>query len=230
MSSRQAQDAGFDRFQSRTIITAVLEMDTGVSVGGRASLEPTGTDLPVVRAADGKPFIPGSSIKGVVRSQLERVIRSVSSSERDQCDPLVKPCVGPGLKDQLMNQAGRNEEEFARLVWDQSCKVCRLFGSPWFSSRLFFRDAPLTNADDLLVATQIRDGVGIDRDRGAAKDRLKYDFEVAVFALRNRDPLRERGTLGGRPTACGPAALGGRASANRRQGHARAGLGQAGFS
>jgi CRISPR/Cas system CSM-associated protein Csm3 (group 7 of RAMP superfamily) len=36
----------------------------------------------------------------------------------------------------------------------------------------------LTNRESLLRLTEVRDGVGIDRDLGSAKTRIKYDFET----------------------------------------------------
>ncbi len=171
----------FDRFQNRTIIHATLEMETALSVGSRLSLEPTGTDMPVVKGPDGLPFIPGSSIKGVVRFQAERILRTRNQKPHLwACDPLDSPCVPAIRKEQLWEGAGRKDDAFAQAVWGESCTACRLFGSPWFAGRVAFKDAYLTNAEDLPVLTQIRDGVGIDRDLGAARTGVKYDFETVV--------------------------------------------------
>lgn len=176
----------FERFASRTVIRATLEMQTALSVGGRASLEPTGTDLPVVRNPDGLPFIPGSSLKGVVRAQMERVLRSVNQTlDLTACDPFGEPCVPQKDKERIAREVeqflkDQREGEFSQKIWQKMCTVCRLFGSPWVASRLAFKDAFLQNADDLPVVTQIRDGVGIDRDLGAARTGIKYDFEVVV--------------------------------------------------
>lgn len=176
----------FERFVSRTVIHATLEMQTALSVGGQASLEPTGTDLPVVRNADGLPFIPGSSLKGVVRAQMERVLRSVNQKpDFWACDPFGGSCVSKEDKEQITRKVeqlseDQREREFTQRIWDKVCTVCRLFGSPWIASRLAFKEAFLRNAEDLPVTTQIRDGVGIDRDLGAARTGIKYDFEVVV--------------------------------------------------
>jgi CRISPR-associated RAMP protein (TIGR02581 family) len=183
----------FERFASRTVIRATLEMQTALSVGGRASLEPTGTDLPVVRNADGLPFVPGSSLKGVVRAQMERVLRSVNrKSDFWSCELFSDPCVKKkedvdvimqnieqSIKVKQLSE-NQQEQEFTRSVLEKTCRVCYLFGSPWIASRLAFKDVFLQNAEDLPVTTQIRDGVGIDRDLGAARTGIKYDFEVVV--------------------------------------------------
>jgi len=175
----------FERFESRTIVNATLTMQKALSVGSRSSLEPTGTDLPVIKDPKGIPFIPGSSIKGVIRSQLERVLRSLDSKTTNlkACDPFGDPCVSKNHKDNFIKELKdiheeEREKEFSKKIWDKSCTVCRLFGSPWLASRFAFTDAHLVNSSELVKITEIRDGVGIDRDRGAAKDGLKYDFEV----------------------------------------------------
>jgi CRISPR-associated protein Csm3 len=41
-----------------------------------------------------------------------------------------------------------------------------------------FQDAMLANRESLLRLTEVRDGVGIDRDLGSAKTGIKYDFET----------------------------------------------------
>jgi CRISPR-associated RAMP protein (TIGR02581 family) len=180
----------FAAFYSRLRVQATLEMQTALSVGARLSLEPTGTDLPVVKGPDGLPFIPGSSIKGAVRSQAERILRTVNHRPHLwACDPFADPCVSGNRKTELWQQAERQNRQqadviFARSVWEVSCTACRLFGSPWFAGRLAFKDAYLVNADDLPVITQIRDGVGIDRDLGAARSGIKYDFETVVPGAR----------------------------------------------
>ncbi|MBW2071436.1 MAG: CRISPR-associated RAMP protein [Deltaproteobacteria bacterium] len=199
----------FDRFQNQTRIQAILEMHTALSVGSRGSLEPTGTDLPVMKGPDGVPFIPGSSIKGAFRALAERILRTFTDQfdiERCEngdpviwaCDPLDKPCVPERSRDdrvgkeELWREAVERERRgegsadaiFAQELWNHSCTACRLFGSPWFAGRVAFKDAFLLNGDELPVVTQIRDGVGIDRDLGAARSGVKYDFEVVVPGAR----------------------------------------------
>ncbi len=71
-----------------------------------------------------------------------------------------------------------DDEKLVQQVWQHSCTACRIFGSPWLASRVSFRDAMLSNQESLLRLTEIRDGVGIDRDLGSAKSGIKYDFET----------------------------------------------------
>ncbi|MCS6918515.1 MAG: RAMP superfamily CRISPR-associated protein, partial [Fimbriimonadales bacterium] len=71
-------------FQNRLRITGQLVARTGVRVGMSAETAmPTATDLPVIKDAYGKPFIPGSSLRGAVRAYVERVVRAFEPQARD---------------------------------------------------------------------------------------------------------------------------------------------------
>jgi CRISPR-associated protein Csm3 len=58
---------------SKKIIRYTLELKTGLHIGaGKESVEIGGIDLPVVRRKDNyAPYIPGSSLKGKIRSLLQ---------------------------------------------------------------------------------------------------------------------------------------------------------------
>jgi len=174
----------FETFNNRVVLRATLEMQTALSVGSRTSFEPAGTDLPLIKGPDGLPFIPGSSIKGAVRALTERILRSLPNGQQLglwACDPFSDSdrCI-----DRNQARIWLRDEMKEHLVWENACTACRIFGSPWLASRVAFKDAYLENLEDLPVVTQIRDGVGIDRDLGAARQGVKYDFEVVVPGAR----------------------------------------------
>lgn len=81
-----------------------------------------------------------------------------------------------------------DDKAFTEELFSHSCTACRLFGSPWLASRVHFQDAMLVNGEALPRLIEVRDGVGIDRDLGTAKPKVKFDFEVvpagAEFGLR----------------------------------------------
>lgn len=178
-------------FKNRYRIRATLRFTTALSVGSRAFPPRARSDLPVMKTPDGVPYIPGSSLKGVVRAHTERLLRTMgdlkcrSNGERLwACDPLDETgrCVTATRKQQLVEKNKRDgrldDKGLTEDLWAESCTACRLFGSPWLASRVLFQDAMLINHDSLLRLTEVRDGVGIDRDLGAARARIKYDFET----------------------------------------------------
>lgn len=67
------------------------------------------------------------------------------------------------------------EDNLIRLLDENLCAICRVFGSPFYASKARFDDLQIeTN----FQVTEIRDGVGIDRDSERAIPGIKYDFEV----------------------------------------------------
>lgn len=66
---------------SKVIITGKIEAKTGLHIGGsKTSMDIGGIDLNVIKTASGVPFIPGSSLKGKLRSILAREEGSESVS------------------------------------------------------------------------------------------------------------------------------------------------------
>jgi CRISPR-associated protein Csm3 len=67
-------------FQGKLFITGTIIVQTGLHIGGaKTSLDIGGIDLGVIKSAKGNlPFIPGSSLKGKMRSLLARTKGSQS--------------------------------------------------------------------------------------------------------------------------------------------------------
>src|SRR5690606_22340524 len=89
VSSAATRVTMLDRFERRTVLHLRLEATTAFRIGVGRSHDATTTDLPVLRDAAGVPVIPGSSLKGVVRSQIEALMRARNI---EACDPFVAPC------------------------------------------------------------------------------------------------------------------------------------------
>lgn len=59
---------------AKIFITGKIKAETGLHIGGsKSSLDIGGVDLNVIKTPKGEPFIPGSSLKGKLRSMLARV-------------------------------------------------------------------------------------------------------------------------------------------------------------
>lgn len=62
------------RLVKKIKLTYTLRLLTGLHVGGSSeNVEIGGIDSPVIKLPDGKPYIPGSSLKGKIRCLLEQV-------------------------------------------------------------------------------------------------------------------------------------------------------------
>ena len=164
------------QLRSRYRITGDIVMDTALHIGGHGTS--TITDSPIIRDGDNHPFIPGSSLKGAFRAAVERIVPNIPnlrtcnlSDSPDSCAEKLRA----KTKDQQLD-----EQKMLKLLDKILCNVCRVFGTTHLASAALFHDAPLTEVWRGLpeVPTQIRDGVGIDRDSERARDGVKFDFEV----------------------------------------------------
>jgi len=172
----------WDMFENRLVITATLTAQTGLRIGaGTQSSEPTASDLPVIKLADGRPFIPGSSLRGVLRSHIERIVRTFepeAGNGRGACIPVVESewCISSKRRqEEILKEipgGATNDREYARKIFYHSCRVCRVFGSPWLASRVRISDLPCVNG----ATPETRDAVAIDRDKETVAN--KYDFEA----------------------------------------------------
>lgn len=80
MSSNTAQTEV--KFIGKLILEGELHCETGLHIGaGKGSLEIGGADNPVVKDAFGRPYIPGSSLRGKMRVLLERSLGLAVPSE-----------------------------------------------------------------------------------------------------------------------------------------------------
>ena len=168
----------FDKFNNRIIITGKLVALDPIHIGSSAknSLNPIDVDNSVLKDSQGRPVIPGSSIKGVTRSFFESVLRSID--EKSACNVLDESECCTEKKDIKEEVKGlKNDgshEKLAKYVYKKSCEVCKLFGGREFAGKLMFKDSFLIGD----VKLEHRDGVGIDRRTGSTKQGAKYDYEI----------------------------------------------------
>lgn len=146
---------------------------------GQATI--SGPDMtPVLTFRNGQyeVFLPGSSLKGVFRSHLEKIICSLKP--RVACYPFT---VGKETEADIIQRQRDyrdscgtilQKEHASHTVYAKSCPACRLFGSTAFIGRVAISDAYLVSPS----AKEQRDGVGIDRLTGGASHGAKFELEV----------------------------------------------------
>jgi CRISPR-associated RAMP protein (TIGR02581 family) len=143
------------------------------------------SDLGVLLDAAGQPVLPGSSIKGKLRSTCEALAPALN----------LKACLlnveASGVEcPSDVNWYSRHRDRYQQalrgggvqqqLDWIESntCDVCKLFGSPVRAARLRCSDGILENPAVAIV--RVRDGVVLDRDSHTAAEGLKYDYETVA--------------------------------------------------
>lgn len=167
------------------IIKGKIILETGLRIGGQElGVNIGGIDNPVIRnPLTGEPYIPGSSVKGKMRSLMERLLNLDISG----------------------NKVRRHECE------ERECKVCRVFGSTSkngnnMPSRLLVRDAFLTedsktkllSMETDLPYTEWKTENALDRVTCKADPRsferipagAEFEFEI-IYTAENENHIKE---------------------------------------
>ncbi|MDM8537375.1 RAMP superfamily CRISPR-associated protein [Desulfobacterales bacterium HSG17] len=169
----------------------IIPIDPLLIKSGQATVG--GVDMSFVRTykygEKEEPYIPGSSLKGMIRAYGEKICRSL----RNHPVPVCLPYVSPGKETQgEKHQAScglcldkykkkyKQDTIPSATIYSLSCPICRIFGSHEFIGRCSASDAYLTESFKATGAhaLEIRNGVAIDRFTGGAAPGAIYDLEV----------------------------------------------------
>jgi len=162
----------------KLILSGELHCETGLHIGaGKGSLEIGGADNPVVKDAFGLPYIPGSSLRGRIRSLLENALGLTSPAE------LVYLSKRKGQEVRI-HQSDRPDDEICLLFGRNPGRMDRVAGEAIDTraatpARLAIYDAPLDaesitpqmreNLDDEI--TEVKSENAIDRITSQANPR-----------------------------------------------------------
>lgn len=145
-----------------------------IKSGGESGADPTLSAMNFVRTQHGRLgetiYLPGSSLKGVVRSHSERILRTVfGGAERAACDPLAR-------RNSCSERLKSIPDTDTAQQYKELCLACRIFGHQYQASHIFISDAYPTRPVDTLP---VRYNVAIDRLSGGVAVG-PFDMEVAM--------------------------------------------------
>lgn len=181
-----------ETLKKRVRVNGYLETRTPLHIGKGQALGATGSDLPIVLDSQGFPVIPGSSFKGVLRAQVEALIRGLEEGGNHYlraCDVISEDyCVHRSEWNPKPGETNAQWlERMRRLLNDEQdgiCHVCRLFGAPYIAGKLYVADLVVIAETWAPFLLQVRDGVAIDRESLTAASRKKFDFEIVPPGVR----------------------------------------------
>jgi len=129
----------------KVFITGRIKLETGMRIGGsKSALDIGGIDLNVIKTATGVPYIPGSSLKGKLRSILAREEGSEDVSNDSE------------KLNQIFGSIAKGKEQLSRLIVRDAYLDVNHFKSQNF-------------AEIELEYTETKWETAIDRKKGSAK-------------------------------------------------------------
>jgi CRISPR-associated RAMP protein (TIGR02581 family) len=180
----------FRKLYNQAVLTALLEPDGPMLVvRGGAAVDPTAPDLAFVRTSHGgrsTVYLPGSSLKGVLRAHAERILATEIAEDAAENPFLFNSRRRKDAGDALRRRDAPDGGTPA--VYWRSCETDRLFGSVHVAGRLRIGDAlPTKDTVEAANRTEIRYGVAINREKQSADAGKLFEQEAVTagaFALR----------------------------------------------
>jgi CRISPR-associated protein Csm3 len=195
-------------FLGKLVLEGEIQCQTGLHIGaGKGSLEIGGADNPVIKDAFGIPYIPGSSLRGRLRSLLEQTLGLAIPSE------LIYLSKRRGQEVRI-HQSDRPDDDVCVLFGRNPGRIERVSGETMEAesatpARLTVYDAPLLvdsitpqmreNLDDEL--TEVKNENAVDRITSQANPRTlervpagaRFRFRMVLDVLCPEDkPLLAR--------------------------------------
>ncbi len=191
--------------ECRFTLTIHTEGPVLIKSGHPMVFGPDMTPVRTYRNGTMEVYLPGSSLKGVFRSHIEKIIRTLKDgivcnlfvrtepdSENNQlvCPNYTEVSCGDKFEVRQKEAIAVRKVQWRRYpqkedlsneaVYLDSCPVCRLFGSTSFIGRVAISDAYLAKGSQ--QKTEQRDGVGIDRFTGGAATASGAKFDLQVVS------------------------------------------------
>jgi len=142
-----------------------------IFIGGGSPAPGWGVDKGTMKRLDGCLVIPGSTLKGRLRNECERIALALGEDI----------CLAP-QPEKMCPQNFLNSRKQADY-----CIICRIFGSPWHPGRLYFGDLVWNMPDDWekkewknITKTQVRPGVSISRYLGIKREKKLFFAETSL--------------------------------------------------
>lgn len=174
----------FDSFESRITVRGEIEVVKPLHIGAAEdNLDPVQVDSPVIKDSNRKPLIPGSSMKGVLRSILESLFSNPKFNGRYRsCNILDREqqCIKKKDVEKIENENKLEHKKIAEEIYKKCCDVCKMFGNGHIASKIKIKDMFCTK----FLGFERRDGVGIDRDSGTSYHGAKYGYEIVPAGTR----------------------------------------------
>jgi CRISPR-associated RAMP protein (TIGR02581 family) len=190
---------------SRLVLVGTYTLEAPLRIGNEAG--------ELLLDANNQPMIPGSTMRGALRTYIESALRSMTDTSHNLQQTLsvrgpdnrtiqtVRTvaicCDSVDKRDDDLNYQGClttaivkkwEADPIIRPVLDSAlidctCHVCRLFGANWIAGRVFVSDLHVVNGA-LVPVLQTRGGIALSRDRDIKLKGREYQRQIVPAGTR----------------------------------------------
>ncbi|MHA1370358.1 MAG: RAMP superfamily CRISPR-associated protein [Promethearchaeota archaeon] len=184
---------GHSEISKRIILTVELETLEPVHVGSEKETSLSSIDLPIIRDSNGNPTIPGSTIKGVLRSYYSRLINSAGDDILNRYN-IKKIKDGVGSLNEIEKRFTKAEkiDDKQSIIENELGTIEKLFGISGLASAIVITDATSSNCK-VRVNKHIKIDNNTDKivkgglfDVEAVDDKNIFEFKIIYDFLKDK--------------------------------------------
>ncbi|MDN5293230.1 MAG: CRISPR-associated protein Csm3 [Eubacteriales bacterium] len=150
----------------KIVIKGKIKTLTGLHIGGaQGNKEIGGVDKSVVKDAEGKPYIPGSSLKGKMRSLLEREKGKLDKSKLYR----------------LKDDGDETKKIRIHMCNEEGCPICVIFGRNNVKGKKMDDGNPINITNTTPTRLIVRDAYLIEESLAKVRDKLDLEWTEVKF-------------------------------------------------
>jgi len=164
-----------DIFENRYIFKGKIKVLSPLHIGTSEFAKIGDVDSAFIKYRDGTCYIPGSTLKGYIRSVSESIAvnipkyKSLIKHINNNPDEVV--C---NIDDILSKNQNSSKPQF-EIIKDNLCPICKLFGAMGYASKLFIPDLPLSNPNKIELERRVH--IKINRDSDTVVSGALFDIQ-----------------------------------------------------
>ncbi|MGQ9720798.1 MAG: type III CRISPR-associated RAMP protein Csx7 [Candidatus Jordarchaeum sp.] len=183
------------RLKRRVVIDCAVETMEPLHVGkGKETLSVSEVDMPVMLDTNENPIIPGSSIRGVLRAHVTRLLASLDETTLNSEFNAGKVKAEEEEIDAF--QKAKSQEEKMKLFSEKLGVIDKLFGVSGYASPLKITDATPNIEIDLAARTHVKIDNDLDRavegglfDVQFVPEKKQFEFKMVFDELNDHVTL-----------------------------------------
>ncbi|MHA1767841.1 MAG: type III CRISPR-associated RAMP protein Csx7 [Promethearchaeota archaeon] len=165
-----------DIFENRYIFTGKIKVLSPLHIGTSEFAKIGDVDSAFIKYRDGTCYIPGSTLKGYIRSISESIVVNIP-----QYKNLIKHINNKSnefvcnIDDILGKYKNSSKSQQLDIISKHLCPICKLFGAMGYASKLFIPDLPLLNPDQIELERRVH--IKINRDSDTVVSGALFDIQ-----------------------------------------------------
>ncbi|MEE9378968.1 MAG: RAMP superfamily CRISPR-associated protein [Candidatus Lokiarchaeia archaeon] len=169
-----------DVIKSRLIIEGIIKLKTQMHIGTGVDDTDFSPESAILRARLNLedelsfPYIPNSTIKGNMRSEIEMIANTLKQEIND------KEYICNNYPEEICKIEKDSDERTKEL--STPCLVCRIFGGSDLASHIIISDAFPTEKTKEIISTELKSGlkpgIAIDREKQVSRDGSLFFIET----------------------------------------------------